>query len=453
MIHPPAVRTKLPLHRKVREKKLHTKVGNKRKKKDTKEVKKESTENREKKTKVVVQKHVREVPKVKTKEGKPREYRKQVSEESRKSQRSEGRKYLEAKICADKIPFVEVKTDVCPIDVEKADASASDGPIYENIPPKECEAKPSGKMIGSRLKRSNRVSAEITTETAKKLKEDLCEKRDSKSPVKIVPKKNVRRKMSPTKKKKKKVIEYQNDEKEMVTNKPSSVSGDDPLGKVQNWLMHSISVGKTSENFGIMTLTLPKSKSSPVGLSGTAKPEEIPIKPISPPKIVHKNDRVIQIPKLSQKRSRSAGNLRKSDRRDEKVKLQVVYKPPFKFSVKLRNNRVLSAVNTKFAEEKTNGTHGTRRTAAEGERKQRTALLVRSGSHRKSREEKSKTPPVFGKENLTENPFKFPTGVASANPQLPIYLTDQVDIASNVHTVPSDLDVLLSESEFLFSDD
>ncbi|KAL0271099.1 UNVERIFIED_CONTAM: hypothetical protein PYX00_008305 [Menopon gallinae] len=450
MIHPPAVRTKLPLHRKVREKKLHTKVGNKRKKKEPKDGKKENPESREKKTKLIVPKHVHEVPKVKTKEGKPREYRKQISEESRKSQRSEGRKYPEA----EKTPFADPKTDVCPMDAEKADASASDGPIYENVTPKECDAKPSSKMIGSRLKRSNRVSAEITTETAKKLKEDLCERRDSKSPVKIVPKKNVRRKMSPTKKKKKKVIEYQNDEKEMVTTKPSNVSGDDPLGKVQNWLMHSISVGKTSENFGIMTLTLPKSKSSPVGLSGTAKPEEIPIKPISPPKIVHKNDRVIQIPKLSQKRSRSAGNLRKSDRREEKVKLQVVYKPPFKFSVKLRNNRVLSSVNTKFAEEKNNGSHGTRKAATETDRKQRTALLVRTGSNRKSREEKSKTPPVFAKENLTDNPFKFPTGVtSSANPQLPIYLTDQVDIDSNIHTVPSDLDVLLSESEFLFSDD
>lgn len=513
-VHPPAVRTKLPLHRKVREKKLHTKVGHKRKskKKDPKEqlhkpsepIKKENGEaiaaiKETKKPNPTPIKHTRddntEVPKVN--KIKSREYRREISQESKKSQKSvESRsKYSDRQ----KIP----KEQKAPIgepsgkhsvnlsqnsskntsleDFEKPDVKidlsplipTTSGPIYENIPNIKGETSnegksASGKIISSRLKRSNRVSTEIATETAKKLKEDLSDNnKEPKSPVKVTSKKNIGRKSSPSKRKKKKeVIEYKNDDKQLNATKSSGIPHEDPLGKVQNWLMHSISVGKTSENFGIMTLTLPKSKSSPVSLSGNAKGDDpVPVKPINPPKIVHKNDKVVQIPKLSQKRSRSAGNLRKSEnKKDEKVKLQVVYKPPFKFSVKLRNNRILGAVGSKIVDDKNNTSHLARKSLGDmNERKLRTAMLIRTCSNRnsKSHSSKSKNSPHITNtpsKEICENPFTFPSGVApmsvpSTNPvQLPIYLTDQVDIDSNVHTVPSDLDVLLSESEFLFSD-
>lgn len=508
-IHPPAVRTKLPLHRKVREKKLHTKVGHKRKtkKKDGMEihkpeaVKKENGElssasKENKKPNSTPVKHGREdseVPKIKKEtHNKSREYNREISQESRKSQKSvESRsKYsdhpklprsLEKPVKSgessskpsqssskntslEDFEKPDIKIDLSPLIPNNASTS---GPIYENIPnlQKSDSDKPaSGKIISSRLKRSNRVSTEIAAETAKKLKEDLTERRESKSPVKVTSRKNMGRKTSPSKRKKKKeVIEYKNEEKQVHPTKSSNIPHEDPLGKVQNWLMHSISVGKTSENFGIMTLTLPKSKSSPVSLSGNAKGDDVPVKPINPPKIVHKSDKVVQIPKLSQKRSRSAGNLRKSEnKKDEKVKLQVVYKPPFKFSVKLRNNRILGAVGSKIVDDKNNTSHLARKNVGDlSERKLRTAMLVRTCSNRNSKSHQNKTknsPHTPNKENC-DNPFTFPSGVApmavpsSTNPvQLPIYLTDQVDIDSNVHTVPSDLDVLLSESEFLFSD-
>lgn len=509
-VHPPAVRTKLPLHRKVREKKLHTKVGHKRKskKKDEKEIhksengiKKEngellssaSKENKKPNSAPVkTGREDSEVPKInKTKDihNKSREYHREISQESRKSQKSvesrskysdhqklpkSSEKLVKSSESSSK-PSQNSSKNTSVEDIEKQDVKIdlsplvpnNGSPIYENIPnlqKPESDKSASGKIISSRLKRSNRVSTEIATETAKKLKEDLTERRDSKSPVKVTSRKNMGRKTSPSKRRKKKeVIEYKNEENQANAAKSTNIPHEDPLGKVQNWLMHSISVGKTSENFGIMTLTLPKSKSSPVSLSGNAKGEEVPVKPINPPKIVHKSDKVVQIPKLSQKRSRSAGNLRKSEnKKDEKVKLQVVYKPPFKFSVKLRNNRILGAVGSKIVDDKNNTSHLARKSVGDlGERKLRTAMLVRTCSNRNSKSHQNKTknsPHTPSKENC-ENPFTFPSGVApmavpsTANQvQLPIYLTDQVDIDSNVHTVPSDLDVLLSESEFLFSD-
>lgn len=75
---------------------------------------------------------------------------------------------------------------------------------------------------------------------------------------------------------------------------------DDPLGKVRNWLLNSHHI----EALG----TLRKSKSSPAGFAN----------PPEPPK---------PVPKAQQKT------------KDNQVSLQVVYKPPFKFSVKLSKSK------------------------------------------------------------------------------------------------------------------
>lgn len=78
---------------------------------------------------------------------------------------------------------------------------------------------------------------------------------------------------------------------------------DDPLGKVRNWLLNS-------HHIEALGGTLRKSKSSPAGF---ANPPEQPARP-APPKAQQKG-------------------------KDNQVSLQVVYKPPFKFSVKLSKSK------------------------------------------------------------------------------------------------------------------
>lgn len=330
----------------MREKKLHSKVVNKRKRKTAKPSASEEPKKSEGRLKEV-------------------KYRREISHESKRSS-----------------PQTASKEGPSTVNAEP---QQSPNPIYENLPvvPKTEDAPKlsTGKIISSRLKRSNRISTEITSDGAKKLKEDLTAKKEPKPMTKKVASKA----NSPVKRKKRK--------KEiadaMIDDKKVDLPAEDPVGKVHNWLLQSISGGR--DNFGIMTLTLPKSKSSPVGFAAASKPVQTPR--------VHKTDRVVQIPKLSQHRSRSAGNLRKEGKKDEKVKLQVVYRPPFKLSLKLRNSA--GSVRTRVAPDRPNAQ--TSRTT----RPTRAAVLVPA--------------PVD-------------------------------DIDSNVHTVPSDLDVLLSESEFLFSD-
>lgn len=196
-------------------------------------------------------------------------------------------------------------------------------------------------------------------------------------------------------KKKKKVIDYSGKQVEGDGNK-GLIGGEvvhapltpeaDPVGKVQNWLLKS-------------QYALPKSKSTPAGFpdKGHRSP--------------HK--RAVIKPKSEKSKSHSVANL-PTDK--EKVRLQVVYKPPFKFSVKLRKPDKLNTVVPKRADKP--------RTA-------RTGVLVRT-----VREPVQKSAPV--------KPGTVTTPAQPAN-------VDNID--SNTHTVQSDLEVLLSESEFLFSDD
>lgn len=117
---------------------------------------------------------------------------------------------------------------------------------------------------------------------------------------------------------------------------------------------------------------LPKSKSTPVGLTAVRT-----AKPIRPDKT----------------KSKSATNIQNDK---DKMRVQVVYKPPFKFSLKLRKpekNVVLEKV---------------RKTSS------RPAVLV-------------------------QNPVATPPP-----PNVAVDLAT-VDIDSNIHTVQSDLDVLLSD--------
>lgn len=173
----------------------------------------------------------------------------------------------------------------------------------------------------------------------------------------------------------------------------------DPVGKVQNWLLKS-------------QYALPKSKSTPAGLT-TDKSRRSP----------HKRPTIR--PRTDKSKSHSVGNIPSEK---DKVRLQVVYKPPFKFSVKLRKPEKTSVVVERDS----------------GNKKQldkpkvpRTGVLVRTSVANK--QPKDEVVPA--------------AALVLASPQVEILASKPTDdIDSNIHTVQSDLEVLLSENEGVFSD-
>nr|CAI5843429.1 unnamed protein product [Callosobruchus analis] len=200
------------------------------------------------------------------------------------------------------------------------------------------------------------------------------------------------------KKKKKETIDYSSVQAD-IDGKKGLITGElvhnsltpdtDPVGKVQNWLLKS-------------HCSLPKSKSTPVGL--TDKTRRSP----------HKRPTIR--PRTDKSKSHSVGNIPSEK---EKVRLQVVYKPPFKFSVKLRKPEKTSVVIEKVPEPK-----------KLDQKSPRTGVLVRTVVDKDAKKEETA--------DLVD---------AVARQPLP---EDEID--SNIHTVQSDLEVLLSENEFVFSD-
>ncbi|KRT83873.1 hypothetical protein AMK59_4262, partial [Oryctes borbonicus] len=163
-------------------------------------------------------------------------------------------------------------------------------------------------------KKKKRVSAAVAVEDNRK------KVGDSAAVIEIPPskvKRSQQSNVSKKKKKKKEVIDYsgvQNDQdgkKGLITaevvHNPVTPEVTDPVGKVQNWLLKSHHAA------------LPKSKSTPAGLTDKAN------------RSPHKRPTIR--PKSDKSKSHSIGNL-PNDK--DKVRLQVVYKPPFKFSVKLK---------------------------------------------------------------------------------------------------------------------
>lgn len=164
----------------------------------------------------------------------------------------------------------------------------------------------------------------------------------------------------------------------------------DPFGKVQNWLLKSQNC-------------LPKSKSTPAGLK-----EQGPKSPQKRAVIKLRNDK---------NKSHSVGNLS-----SEKMRLQIVYKPPFKFSVKLRKPDKLCTVQQE-------------RGAIAKRKPPRTAVLIKTVSERKVKK------PV---KTLAANS----SAVAATNAPDDVRDIPIDNIDANTHTVQSDLEVLLSENEF-----
>lgn len=109
--------------------------------------------------------------------------------------------------------------------------------------------------------------------------------------------------------------------------------------------------------------------------------------------------------------------------KNERVRLQVVYKPPFKFTVKLRKADKVGQVPVSSSATRNLGP--------------RTGVLVRTVAADKKnvkKDRKRKTKPSRASSKLSQ-------ASCIAEPA-----------NSDLHTVPSDLEVLLSESEFLFND-
>lgn len=284
-------------------------------------------------------------------------------------------------------------------------------------------------------KKKKRVSAPVGAEEAQNKTNEAVIIEVPPSKVKKSPKHAAANKK---KKKKKEIIDYskaQNDREGTNNLLNTEVSGvlltadTDPVGKVQSWLL------RTQQSSAI-----PKSKSTPAGLTTRTSRSPHKVRPSRRP---------------DKSKALSVGNL--SGEKD-KIRLQVVYKPPFKFSLKLRKPDKTSVVVEKAA-----GDQATKRVAAGATR---TGVLIRSVPKRDRNNHREESSKHNSKRTKNDDKVLSPSSAVpttSARPSnsntsttvpLPAPLpktTDDID--SNIHTVQSDLEVLLSESEFLFSDE
>lgn len=182
---------------------------------------------------------------------------------------------------------------------------------------------------------------------------------------------------------KKEVIDYS----AMQTDKKSD-RAHDPKDKVSSWLLASSQWGRDDE--------LPKSKSTPVELANAIVGARV------------------------QNSKRPTPPLTNNPKKD-RARLQVFYKPPFRFNVKLKkpdNNKATTTAQPA-------------RTNVQRDKVLRTAVLLKNNKRDKLRIGRARQIVPMGNQNEA---------------------ADLSEIAcSDSHTIPSDLEVLLSESEFLFN--
>ncbi|CAL1673863.1 unnamed protein product [Lasius platythorax] len=200
----------------------------------------------------------------------------------------------------------------------------------------------------------------------------------------------------------------------------------DPKSKVRSWLLAS---SQCRPDIGARTNVsgLPKSKSTPVGLTasgGGVVASRQPVAPVSRQQapISARRPGALEAGRVVELKNSSGSLARK-----ERARLQVVYKPPFRFSVKLRKSDKVAQAPAGAA---TSHANASGRTA----KLPRTGVLLRTAAKRKDRVRIGRARQIA------------PTGIGNSGSDLP------EPANSDLHTVPSDLEVLLSESEFLFSD-
>ncbi|GAB1860021.1 ADAM10 endopeptidase [Camponotus japonicus] len=200
----------------------------------------------------------------------------------------------------------------------------------------------------------------------------------------------------------------------------------DPKSKVRSWLLAS---SQCRPDVGVRTNVsgLPKSKSTPVGLTasgGGAVASRQPVPPVSRQQapISARRPGTLEAGRMVELKNSSGSLARK-----ERARLQVVYKPPFRFSVKLRKSDKVAQAPAGATASHTNASSRTTKLP-------RTGVLLRTAAKRKDRVRIGRARQIA------------PTGIGNSGGDLP------EPANSDLHTVPSDLEVLLSESEFLFSD-
>jgi len=200
----------------------------------------------------------------------------------------------------------------------------------------------------------------------------------------------------------------------------------DPKSKVRSWLLAS---SQCRPDVGVRTNVsgLPKSKSTPVGLTasgGGAVASRQPVPPVSRQQapISARRPGTLEAGRMVELKNSSGSLTRK-----ERARLQVVYKPPFRFSVKLRKSDKVAQAPAGATASHTNASSRTTKLP-------RTGVLLRTAAKRKDRVRIGRARQIA------------PTGIGNSGGDLP------EPANSDLHTVPSDLEVLLSESEFLFSD-
>ncbi|KAI4486881.1 hypothetical protein M0802_012251 [Mischocyttarus mexicanus] len=199
----------------------------------------------------------------------------------------------------------------------------------------------------------------------------------------------------------------------------------DPKNKVRSWLLASSQCRPENTR---TSSGLPKSKSTPVGLTtgagggggGGGSGNVVTTGAVTTRLAQSRQNGVPRRPLDSREVKSSPGTLA----RKERARLQVVYKPPFKFSVKLRKADKVAQVPAPVPTSAHNNL--TRSTKLP-----RTGVLLKTKRRDRVR---------IGRARQIA-----PTGIGNDSGDLP------EPANSDLHTVPSDLEVLLSESEFLFS--
>lgn len=364
-------------------------------------------------------------------------------------------------------------------------------------PSKTPNVKDSSNNKVSPKKKKNRVSAEETTRNKKTA--DLTAALASNlvtaaaTPVlnaaavdipsnKIKKQQLLEKQLQKKKKKKKEVIDYSLDNsakagnvapsnKATIVHPPHTTDSlvADSVGKVQNWLLRShVSSQNASNNTATVGTVLPKSKSTPIGLveksggrnvnSGGGKQR---VRGASA-KVSTANQQTATNATSSgqqQLKSASIGNLQHTSDKD-KMRLQVVYKPPFKFSVKLRKPDKTAQPATLERSRRQLSTSAN----------QRHGVLVRAQQKQLGNKDSSKKqvnvkqtavlpfnlkqssdPPVScGVAASTESPVEHIYSVINevvGNTNNNNVATPQLDIDLNMHTVQSDLEVLLSDTD------
>ncbi|KAK0183166.1 hypothetical protein PV327_001233 [Microctonus hyperodae] len=206
----------------------------------------------------------------------------------------------------------------------------------------------------------------------------------------------------------KEVIDYsmaQTDEDNEVPTGDNS----DAKSKVRSWLLASQC--RVEPSVG----ALPKSKSTPVGLA--TSPAVTSANRNAGVVAAGRVSRPTNVRRATEKCRVNGGS---GGRGNERVRLQIVYKPPFKFSVKLKKADKAHQLNGRGRNQHP-----------------RAAMLVQ--------------PSNIKKDKVLRKGEQFANAASGVNANSrPIESSNAAN--SDLHTVPSDLEVLLSESEFLFSD-